>query len=60
MPTLPIIVPEEWKIVNPNRTSLRNNDFIKSVLYASDQIFVTSNEDDLKQNVKKLYKILHT
>jgi hypothetical protein len=41
-------MPEEWKIMNPNRTSLRNSDFIKSILYASDQILSTSNDDDLK------------
>jgi hypothetical protein len=37
--------------MNPNRTSLRNNYFIKSVLYVSDQILLTSNEDDFKQRV---------
>jgi hypothetical protein len=46
--------------MNPNRTSLRNNTFIKSVLCAGDQIMLENNEDDLKQNVEKLYKVLQT
>jgi hypothetical protein len=46
--------------MNPNRTFMRNNAFITSVLCVGDQIILGNNEDDLKQNVEILYKVLQT
>lgn len=49
---------EEWKSLEPRGIYLGKNKEIKTILFADDQVLMTSNEDDLQYNVMKLNSIL--
>ena len=49
---------EEWKSTEPRGIYLGRNKEIKTILFADDQVLLTSNEDDLQYNVTKLNNVL--